>query len=47
MNKNWKYFVTASIVAGFALVKNGAPPIAVAVGIAGAAVFLWRRSQHC
>jgi hypothetical protein len=30
---NWRYFVGACMVVGFALVKAGAPPLAVATGI--------------
>lgn len=41
----WRYFMGAAITAGYFLIKFGAPPLAVAAGIAGVASFLWRRHK--
>jgi hypothetical protein len=43
MIRNWKYFAGAALIGGAALLKAGAPPLAVALGIAFGA-FLTRRS---
>lgn len=45
MNRKWSYFVGASIVAAYLLVTHGAPPMAVAAGIAGVALYLRRKSR--
>jgi len=42
---NWKFFVGASILVGGLLFKIGAPTVAVAMGIAVAAFFTWRRPR--
>jgi hypothetical protein len=42
----WRYFVGAVILAALMLLTNGAPPMAVAAGIAGAAMFMWRRGSR-
>lgn len=44
MNVNWGYFFGASILAAYALLTAGAPPLAVAAGVSGAALFLARKS---
>jgi hypothetical protein len=33
MKRNWRYFTGAAIVCGAALLKAGAPPLAIALGI--------------
>ena len=43
---NWKYFVGSSILVAGALIKFGAPLLAVALGIAGAAFINWKRQQR-
>jgi hypothetical protein len=40
---NWRLFIGASILATGLLIKVGAPPIPVAIGIAMAALVNWRR----
>jgi hypothetical protein len=45
MSKKWNYFIGASILAAYLLVTHGAPPLAVAAGIGGVALYL-RRSSH-
>ena len=44
---NWKYFCGACLVVGAALLKAGAPPIAIAagMGLAGLAKFLRNRAN--
>jgi hypothetical protein len=42
---NWRYFLGAVILAAYFLITYGAPPAAVAAGIAGAAMFMWRRRR--
>jgi hypothetical protein len=41
----WRYFIGAVMVAGYLLISHGAPPAAVAVGAAGAALLAWRRGR--
>jgi hypothetical protein len=43
---NWKYFFGASILAAGLLIKFGAPLVPVALGIAIAAFFSWRREHR-
>jgi len=45
MNKKWGYFAGAAILAAYLLVTHGAPPMAVAAGIAGSAMFMRRKSR--
>jgi hypothetical protein len=45
MNRKWRYFVGAAALAAYFLIAQGAPPIAVAAGIAGAAMFMRRTSR--
>ena len=42
---NWNYFVGASILVAGLLVKVGAPPLAIATGIALAALLNWKRPR--
>jgi len=42
---NWKYFVGSCILVAGLLIKFGAPVFAVALGIAGAAFFNWKRQR--
>jgi hypothetical protein len=42
---NWKYFIGSSILVAGLLIKFGAPVLAVALGIAGAAVFNWKKQR--
>lgn len=41
----WKFFVGSSILVAGLLIKIGAPVVAVALGIAGAAFINWKRQQ--
>jgi len=45
MKPKWRYFIGASVLAGYLLVLAGAPPLAVAVGIGGAALLTRRASS--
>ena len=45
MKYKWSYFIGAAVLAAYFLVTNGAPPLAVAAGICGAAMFVRRRSR--
>jgi hypothetical protein len=45
MKKKWSWFLGASVLVAYFLLTKGAPPLAVAAGIAGAAMFLRRRSR--
>jgi hypothetical protein len=40
---NWNYFLAAALFAGFFLIRGGAPPVPIALGIAGAALFMRRK----
>ena len=40
---NWKYFVGSCILATGLLLKVGAPLVPIALGIAAAAFFNWRK----
>jgi hypothetical protein len=42
MNYKWNYFLAAALFAGFFLIRGGAPPIPIALGIVGAALFVRR-----
>ena len=44
--KTWKFFVGACILATGLLLKAGAPLAPIAVGIAAAAFFNWKRQQR-
>jgi len=39
MNPKWSYFIGAAILGGYLLLSAGAPPLAIAAGIGGAAIF--------
>jgi hypothetical protein len=41
----WKYFFGASILAVALLVKAGAPLVPLALGLAVAAYFTWKKSR--
>jgi hypothetical protein len=43
---NWKYFVGSCILATGLLLKAGAPLVPIALGIAAAAFFNWRKHQR-
>ncbi len=45
LNNKWCYFLAAAIFAGFFLIRGGAPPFPIALGIAGAALFTLRTSR--
>jgi hypothetical protein len=45
MNR-WKYFLGASILAVGLLVKAGAPIVPLALGLAVAAFFTWKKSRQ-
>jgi hypothetical protein len=45
LNYKWCYFLAAAIFAGFFLIRGGAPPVPIALGIAGAALFTRRTSR--
>jgi small-conductance mechanosensitive channel len=42
----WRHFVAAVLVAALLLMTRGVPPLAVVAGIAGAALFMWRRGSR-
>ena len=46
MKSKWTYFVGASILAVGLLLKAGAPIVPVAVGLAVAAFFTWKKSRQ-
>jgi hypothetical protein len=41
----WKFFIGSCILAAGLLLKAGAPVVAVALGIAGAAFVNWKRQR--
>lgn len=43
---NWKYFIGSSILVTGLLIKVGAPLVAIALGIAGAAFINWKKQQR-
>lgn len=45
MKRKWSYFIGAAVLAAYFLVAAGAPPLAVAAGIGGAALFMRRTSR--
>ena len=45
MNRKWSYFTGAAVLAAYFLLTNGAPPLPVAAGICGVALFLRRRAR--
>ena len=45
MTKKWSFFAAAAVMAGYALISHGAPPLAVAIGIAFGA-FMTSRATH-
>ena len=45
MKYKWTYFIGAAVLAAYFLVTNGAPPVAVAAGICGAAMFMRRTKR--
>lgn len=45
MKRKWSYFIGAAALAAYFLLTNGAPPLAVAAGIGGVAMFM-RRKPH-
>jgi hypothetical protein len=46
MKWRWRYFAGAVLLTALLLLTNGAPPVAVAAGIAGTAIFMWRRGSR-
>ena len=45
MMRKWSYFTGAAILAAYFLLSNGAPLLAVAAGIGGAAMFMRHASR--
>jgi hypothetical protein len=45
MKLKWGYFAAASVLAAYFLLTVGAPPLAVAAGIGGVAMFMRHRSR--
>ena len=43
---NWKYFIGSCVLATGLLLKAGAPLVPIALGIAAAAYFNWKRHQR-
>jgi hypothetical protein len=41
----WKFFIGSSILVAGLLIKIGAPVVAIALGIAGAAFLNWKKLQ--
>jgi hypothetical protein len=46
MNKKWSWFLAAAVFVGFWLLRGGAPPLAVAAGIGGAAALMVARARR-
>jgi predicted membrane metal-binding protein len=46
MSRHWSYFAAAALLAAMLLFTHGAPPAAIAFGIAGAALWMWHRKSH-
>jgi hypothetical protein len=46
MTSAWRYFLAAVLITVLVLLKLGAPPIAIAVGVGAATLFLWRRTSR-
>jgi hypothetical protein len=42
----WRYYIGSAIIVGYLLISHGAPPLAVAAGIAGIAMFMRRRASR-
>jgi hypothetical protein len=42
----WRYYLGAALIVGYLMISNGAPPLAVAAGIIGVAMFMRRRASH-
>lgn len=45
MKRQWAYFLGAAALAAYFLLSAGAPPLAVAAGIAGVAMFMRHKSR--
>jgi hypothetical protein len=45
MRWKWGYFSGAAVLAAYFMLSAGAPPLAVAAGIGGVAMFVWRKSR--
>jgi len=45
MKLKWTYFIGAAILSGCFLISAGAPPLAVAAGIGGVAMFMRRKKR--
>ena len=43
---NWKYFIGSCVLATGLLLKAGAPLVPIALGIAAAALFNWKKHQR-
>jgi hypothetical protein len=41
----WRYFIGSVLLTAFFLISYGAPPAAVAAGVVGVAMFMWRRGR--
>jgi len=41
----WRYFAGAALVIGYLLISHGIPPMAVAAGVLGVAMFMKRRKM--
>jgi len=39
----WRYYLAAALFAGYFLVSRGAPPLGVILGLAVAALIVWRQ----
>ena len=46
MNFKWTYFIGAAILSGYFLINAGAPPLAVAAGIGGVAMFMRKTKKR-
>jgi hypothetical protein len=45
MTRKWRFFTGAALLAGYVLMVNGAPPLAILGGLGLAAAFTGRRSH--
>jgi len=42
----WRYYIGAALIVDYFMISHGAPPLAVAAGTLGVAMFMRRRSSH-
>ncbi len=42
----WRYYIGAALIIGYLMISHGAPPLAVAAGVAGVGMFMRRRASR-